>query len=89
MQSIDFILAWADAWKQRTGRYPSAMSGSVPEAQGLTWAAIDRGLRYGSYRLPMGSSLLRLLQERRGKKHYEKRGSSAAGHAKPQRATEH
>lgn len=60
---VEQIPVWAEAWKERTGWYPSAMSGPVPEAPGLTCAALDRGLRYGCYWLPMGSPLSRLLQE--------------------------
>lgn len=60
------ILAWADAYHQRTGRWPNRESGSVNDSPGETWAAIDAALTKGLRKLPEGSSLARLLAERRG-----------------------
>ena len=59
------ILAWADAHKKRTGRRPNAGSGAVLGAALETWAALDVVLRHGGRGLPVGSSLARLLEERR------------------------
>jgi hypothetical protein len=67
--TIKQILAWADAWKACTGRWPVYNSGLIPEAPGETWAAVDSALRYGKRTLPGGSSLARLLAEHRGKRH--------------------
>jgi hypothetical protein len=55
------IRLWAKAHKQRTGCFPSARSGSIPEAPGETWMAADQALRKGLRGLPGGSSLVRLL----------------------------
>jgi hypothetical protein len=65
--TVEQILAWADAHRWRTGRWPSADSGPVRAAPGLTWEAVNRALSRGSRGLPGGSSLARLLAERRGK----------------------
>jgi hypothetical protein len=60
------ILTWADAYHARTGSWPKAVSGSIPEAPGDTWHRIDKALIDGLRGLPGGSSLARLLAERRG-----------------------
>jgi superfamily II DNA or RNA helicase len=62
------ILAWADAHHQRTGTWPTAESGAIPEAPGEVWSAILGALRQGSRSLPGGSSIARLLASRRGVK---------------------
>lgn len=41
------VLAWADAHFLRTGDWPTAASGSIPEAPGKSWKAIDAALRCG------------------------------------------
>jgi hypothetical protein len=64
--TADQILAWADAHLQRTGNWPTQNSGPVNEAPGETWKAIDLALLRGSRGLSSGSSLTRLLAERRG-----------------------
>jgi hypothetical protein len=66
--SLKGILAWADAHFRRTGSWPAKESGSIPEAPGETWMAVDAALRAGNRSLPGGSSLPRLLQERRKRK---------------------
>lgn len=57
------ILAWADAHRARTGRWPRSASGPIPEAPGETWNAVACALRNGIRGLSGGSSL-RLLIER-------------------------
>lgn len=57
--TIELILARADAWHARTGRWP--LEGDDPE-----WKSIDSSLRHGWRGLPGGSSLARLLGEQRG-----------------------
>lgn len=42
------ILAWADAWKARTGSWPKHDSGAIPEAPGETWDAVESALRKGA-----------------------------------------
>jgi hypothetical protein len=66
--SVEVILRWADAHRRRTGRWPSADSGFVHRVPGQTWQAVNRALAAGSRGLPGGSSLARLLAERRGKR---------------------
>ena len=61
------ILAWADAHFARTGHWPRANAGPVPEAPGETWGGIDQSLYRGYRGLPGESSLDRLLRRRRGK----------------------
>jgi hypothetical protein len=57
------VLAWADAHRRRSGAWPRQDSGPVAGASGENWKALDTSLRQG---LPAGSSLARLLAERRG-----------------------
>ncbi|MBY0523623.1 MAG: hypothetical protein K2R98_09490 [Gemmataceae bacterium] len=58
------ILAWADAHHARTGEWPT--SGSITDAPGETWTAVQVALRQGRRGLPGGSSLALLLAEHRG-----------------------
>lgn len=60
------ILAWAVAWHTRQGQWPAVKSGPIPDAPGETWTAIDLALARGRRGLPGGSSLTKLLAERRG-----------------------
>jgi hypothetical protein len=66
--TVSLILRWADAHRQRTGRWPHARSGPVAGAPGQTWQAINRALARGSRGLPGGSSLARLLGVKRGRR---------------------
>jgi hypothetical protein len=60
------ILAWADAERDRSGSWPTADSGPIPDAPGETWLAVENALRGGGRGLQGGSSLARLLAEHRG-----------------------
>jgi hypothetical protein len=65
------ILAWAEAYHRRTGRWPTAASGIVEDApvetpKPLTWRKIDNALREGYRGLPGEDSLSRLLRRHRG-----------------------
>jgi len=60
------ILQWADAHRERVGRWPNENQGPVFEAPEETWAAVDIALRVGSRGLPGGGSLPRLLNRERG-----------------------
>ncbi len=62
------ILFWVDAHHDRTGHWPTAKSGSIPEAPGETWSAVDSALWGGLRGLPGGDSLTRLLERRCGKR---------------------
>ena len=59
------ILAWADVFYARNGRWPTPESGSIPNAPGETWSRVDSALKVGTRGLPGRSSLTRLLAERR------------------------
>jgi hypothetical protein len=60
------ILEWADHYHSRTGQWPNTRSGPILDVPGNTWLAVDMALRHGHRGLPGGSSLGRLLFERRG-----------------------
>lgn len=62
------ILSWADAHQRRTGMWPNDHSGAITEAPDETWAIVDRALRNGVRGLRGGSSLARLLKQKRGVK---------------------
>jgi hypothetical protein len=65
--SVPEILSWADAQKQRTGRWPKAISGLVIDGPlGLNWRKVDNALRYGFFGLEGGSTLAKLLAAERG-----------------------
>ena len=66
--NVPEILAWADAFHAREGRWPGCGSGELPEATGETWMRVNAALRQGRRGLPGGSSLARLLAERKGKR---------------------
>ncbi len=63
--TIEQILAWADAHRAATGRWPSSHSGTVAEGSEETWAVVNMALYKGLRGLPGGSSLVRLLAKRR------------------------
>ncbi len=63
--SISQILDWADRHCRRTGHWPKMDSGPIVGARDLTWSAVHSALMSGSRGLPVGSSLPRLLQQRR------------------------
>jgi hypothetical protein len=60
--SIRSILAWMDAHRERTGRWPTARSGPVEGSDGETWRAINRALVSGTRGLRGGSSLAQLRE---------------------------
>ncbi|HEV3003653.1 MAG TPA: hypothetical protein VGX78_04300 [Pirellulales bacterium] len=60
------IMAWADAYRAKHGRWPTSNSGRLDGAPRETWKAIDAALRLGRRRLVGGSSLALLLAARRG-----------------------
>ena len=64
--TIPKILAWADAFHVRTGRWPGHLSGPIPEAPGETWAAVTSALVKGGRGLEGGTTLTQLLIKRRG-----------------------
>src|SRR5216683_3025396 len=60
----DRILQWADDYHQRTGKWPTRKSGTIPGSGGETWQAIETALHLGARKLPGGTSLARLLARR-------------------------
>lgn len=60
------ILAWADAHQARTGSWPTADAGTIPDSGGEKWLSVDNALRLGLRGLPGGSSLAQLLAQQRG-----------------------
>jgi len=60
------ILRWADAHHRRTGQWPNAKSGKLSEAPAEKWRNIQNALFIGFRGLPGGSSLPKLLEEKRG-----------------------
>jgi predicted nucleic acid-binding protein len=65
--SLEQILNWADAHHAATGEWPNKKSGTVRAAPfEVTWAKVDASLFAGVRGLVGGSSLPRLLAERRG-----------------------
>jgi hypothetical protein len=65
--NLEQILAWADAYHDVHGNWPIPNAGPIPWAPRTTWRGIDNCLKQGSRGLPGGSSLLRLLEEHRGR----------------------
>jgi hypothetical protein len=64
--TVKKILAWAEAFRQRTGRRLNGHSGAIPEAAEETWAAIDTALVHGYRGLRGGLSLSELLDRHWG-----------------------
>jgi hypothetical protein len=64
--TIDEVLAWADAYHEATGAWPTRVSGKVTAGSDDTWQRIDWALRRGHRGLGVKTSLPRLLNERRG-----------------------
>jgi hypothetical protein len=56
---------WADFYKDRTGEWPTSLSGSIADAPGETWKNVDAALSQGVRGFPRGSSLARLLEQKR------------------------
>jgi pyrroloquinoline quinone (PQQ) biosynthesis protein C len=60
------ILSWADRHRERTSEWPMVQSGPVVDTEGDTWSSVNAALQEGLRGLPGGSSLARLLEEKRG-----------------------
>jgi hypothetical protein len=63
--SLAQVVSWANAYRQRTGIWPNRESGTIPEADGLCWSAVNSALVRGHRGLPGGLSLCRLFGDRR------------------------
>ncbi|HWL94329.1 MAG TPA: hypothetical protein VNT79_12425 [Phycisphaerae bacterium] len=64
--TIKKILEWADAYHDRTGRYPRIQSIPIPESPGDSWQAVSLALQHGRRSLPGGETLAHLLARERG-----------------------
>ncbi len=64
--TIRRVLAWADAFHTRTGRWPNIASGPIAEAPGENWRTVHEALYNGYKGLPGGCSLAQLLVQKRG-----------------------
>jgi hypothetical protein len=60
------ILGWADAHYDRTGKWPTHLSGYISGTLDEKWCNVDTCLRQGLRELRPGSSIARLLAEHRG-----------------------
>jgi hypothetical protein len=58
--TLEKVLAWAESYRRRTGRWPNVNS-SVIGVRGAKWRAIDRALHQGLCGLPGGTTLRQLL----------------------------
>jgi hypothetical protein len=74
--TISQILAWADAWKARTGEWPLHTSGPIRESNFDNWSTVEQALRHGYRGLPGGTTLARLLAQKRGKRIYHAKGAA-------------
>jgi len=63
--TIKQILRWADAHRRSTGEWPRVLSGSIRDAPGETWLAVNLSLTRGMRGLRGGSSLAELLAKHR------------------------
>ena len=64
--TIAIILAWADAFYARTGRWPNLESGAILEAPEETWGGVNHALRRKSRGLTVKTTLAKLLARERG-----------------------
>jgi len=65
--TIDQILQWADLHFESHGAYPITTDGIIEAAPSEKWSSVDSALQTGNRGLPGGTTLSRLLHERRGK----------------------
>jgi hypothetical protein len=64
--TIPQVLAWADAYRARTGRWPTCSSGPCLEAPGEHWGSLISAIHEGQRGLPRGSTFAQLLIKHRG-----------------------
>ncbi len=65
LMTVEQILAWADAHRSRTGEWPIASSGRIPNSDGDTWYSVQGALNKGCRGLPEGMTLAQVLNEHR------------------------
>lgn len=59
------VLHWADAYRKRIGRWPTALSGRIADTNGETWRGVNNSLIRGARGLPGGMTLADLLAKHR------------------------
>jgi hypothetical protein len=64
--TIKQILAWADAYHRRHGRWPHAGAGRIPGAKKETWAGVSGALANRSRGITRKTTIGRLLAQERG-----------------------
>jgi hypothetical protein len=64
--TVGLILSWADDHFAQTGRWPRVTSGLVLANKNEKWRCLDEALCRGYRGLPKGSSLAKLLRDKRG-----------------------
>ena len=64
--SFRTMLAWADAWHERTGSWPKNHSGLIPGTRGESWQSVDSALRAATRGVSHATSLAKLLLRHRG-----------------------
>lgn len=62
---IEKIVTWGRTHRRKTGAWPNRASGPVVGTRGLTWSAIDAALKRGNRGLTGGSSLAKLVAQKR------------------------
>ncbi|MFM7207334.1 MAG: DEAD/DEAH box helicase family protein, partial [Planctomycetaceae bacterium] len=67
--TIKQVLEWADQHKQRTGKWPRHISGSIPGTD-ETWTAIESALQRGRRGMPANMSVAKLLSKYRGNRNH-------------------
>src|SRR5262249_28755033 len=60
---VEQVREWAIAHFRRTGGWPTRKTGSIADAPGETWAAVELALYRGQRGMPGGSSLARVVRE--------------------------
>ncbi|HWL94457.1 MAG TPA: hypothetical protein VNT79_13090 [Phycisphaerae bacterium] len=64
------ILSWADAYRRKTGEWPTSKSGTIPQSpDDDTWSSVNRALNEGKRGLPARGSLALLLQDSGRQRH--------------------
>jgi hypothetical protein len=68
--TVSQILRWCDAFHKVQGRWPTRDDGIIAGTADETWGAVDVALARGNRGLPGGTTLAKLLLERRGRPHH-------------------
>jgi len=63
--SEEQILLWADKHYKRTGKWPQCKAGQILDCLEETWSGVNAALELGLRSLPGGSSIAKLLAEKR------------------------